>query len=456
MHRSLLAFTVILLASSLAAGCIDEDLPFGGPGEAAILLEPIHPQSDELTLQPSDTLTFRIHCQKEETIDPQDVGVRWVHIHPATEVQSLGEEPANEDGTYAWNATFEKAGHHIMQAECIALGTGQSDGHEWDLKLEPATRGQDACDTTIATDQTIQHAIDDANPGDSLCLEPGTYHEGITISTDRVTIRSTDHEPARLDGQGALQDGLRIQNADHVTIENLHIQRYNETSIHINASHHATIKGTTLTQNQGPGLWALDADNATLQNNTITDNGWNGILIDYANNATVHHNTITDSDTAGIRLWGASHATLHHNTVTDNRQGIYLWSQSHQNNAHHNTITENAYGVLISSANNNTLHDNTIAHNERAGIQIDSRSHHTTLAHNNIQENDGYGLHVRENAGRIHAPNNWWGHASGPSGETEDACTHTTTNGQGALLRAQSPTCYEPWLTQPTPRAGAS
>ncbi len=45
---------------------------------------------------------------------------------------------------------------------------------------------------------SIQEAINDASPGDTILVEPGTYHESLLISKDDITLRAADRDDGRV------------------------------------------------------------------------------------------------------------------------------------------------------------------------------------------------------------------------------------------------------------------
>jgi hypothetical protein len=74
--------------------------------------------------------------------------------------------------------------------------------------------------------ETIQGAVDEAEPGDLILVGPGTYEEAVTVETDEVTIRGLDRNEVILDGGFELDNGIRVVGADGVAIENMTARNY--------------------------------------------------------------------------------------------------------------------------------------------------------------------------------------------------------------------------------------
>lgn len=73
-----------------------------------------------------------------------------------------------------------------------------------------------ACDTTVTAGDSIQTAVDNADPGDTICVRSGTYQEHVSIDKRDETVRrhpqpATD-EPAEVDGSVSLDaDGAELR-----------------------------------------------------------------------------------------------------------------------------------------------------------------------------------------------------------------------------------------------------
>jgi len=72
-----------------------------------------------------------------------------------------------------------------------------------------------------ADHRTIQQAVDAATPGDLVTISPGVYHEAVTVTTDRLTIRGLDRNTTIVDGDLRRQNGFKVVAANGVAIENI-------------------------------------------------------------------------------------------------------------------------------------------------------------------------------------------------------------------------------------------
>jgi hypothetical protein len=73
---------------------------------------------------------------------------------------------------------------------------------------------------------TIQAAVDAAEPDDLILVGPGTYEEAVNVETDGLTIRGLDRNEVVLDGGFEMDNGIRVVGADGVAIENMTARNY--------------------------------------------------------------------------------------------------------------------------------------------------------------------------------------------------------------------------------------
>lgn len=132
----------------------------------------------------------------------------------------------------------------IAAAASVALATSlalSACGSDRDASADtvsqpPTTESMPGADTTapaggathvVPTDfPTIQEAVDAAQSGDLILIEPGTYNEAVNVTTDELTIRGLDRNTVVLDGNFELDNGVRILGAKGVAVENLTATNY--------------------------------------------------------------------------------------------------------------------------------------------------------------------------------------------------------------------------------------
>jgi hypothetical protein len=68
---------------------------------------------------------------------------------------------------------------------------------------------------------TIQKAVDAAQPGDTVLIAPGRYKEAVLVRTPHITIRGLDRNKVLIDGEFKRANGILVQKANDVTVENL-------------------------------------------------------------------------------------------------------------------------------------------------------------------------------------------------------------------------------------------
>jgi hypothetical protein len=73
---------------------------------------------------------------------------------------------------------------------------------------------------------TIQEAVDRAEPGGIVLIDPGVYREAVVVTTPFLTIRGMDRNDTILEGDFELANGIHVIEADGVAIENLTARHY--------------------------------------------------------------------------------------------------------------------------------------------------------------------------------------------------------------------------------------
>ena len=148
------------------------------------------------------------------------------------EVVEAGESDTvviDEPGTYTYLCTF----HAPADASAGMVGTitvtedGEADPEAADVEeaiaeIEPVEPTGEV--RGVPGDYpTIQSAVDAAEPGDLVLVEPGVYPEQVDVATEQIVIRGTDRNEVVVDGEGEREMGI-IVTADGVAIENMTVR----------------------------------------------------------------------------------------------------------------------------------------------------------------------------------------------------------------------------------------
>lgn len=231
-----------------------------------------------------------------------------------------------------------------------------------------------AADIHVLADQNLMDVIAQAQPGDHIHLQTGTYRGDLVIDKS-LTLSGPVDRSAVIQGTGKGRP-IWIQAAD-VTVQ------------------HLTVRGS------GMDLFEMDAaifadraaDNAVIQHNNILDN-LIGVYIWGPQTARVQGNHIVGDATLrraergnGVQLWNTPGTEVVGNDIQSGRDGIYV-NASKQNSFRNNTFIDVRFGVHYmytqdSEVRNNVSTGNDIGYalmfSERLhvtdNLSIDSRDH---------------------------------------------------------------------------------
>ena len=171
---------------------------------------------------------------------------------------------------------------------------------------------------------TIQGAVNAANPGDTIIVRPGIYTENVFLNKSLTLIGE--------DRNATIISGGHSRSVIHVVSPNVVIMNF-------------TIRNSGNNPDDS-GILLFEAANATIRNNIIKNNII-GVLLRRSNHTLLIDNIILNNTSSGIRLADTSNLNyIIANTLPNNTIGVIV--QASSNTLYHNNFIDNkAYQVQI-------------------------------------------------------------------------------------------------------------
>ena len=251
---------------------------------------------------------------------------------------------------------------------------------------------------------SIQAAINNALPGDTIKIYSGIYNESLDIDTNGIIMEGIDQELGLGEDEGLpIVDGVYsgdviILNADNIVIRNLIIR--NSGQILFDAglqiySDYNTISRCVFYGNRY-GININLHDNNIITENIITLNSADGIIIFSSNGNTISNNNISDNELQGIFLLDANQNIITQNVLNLNgNDGVHISDFCQYNEISHNIINLNGIDgikVFFHDNSDNIILDNTINYNVWNGIHF-LAGHDNQILYNSIYANHYNGIH---------------------------------------------------------------
>ncbi|WP_306052958.1 right-handed parallel beta-helix repeat-containing protein [Natronococcus wangiae] len=333
---------------------------------------------------------------------------------------------------------------------------------------------------TVPDDRsTIQAAVDDAEPGTLVLLEPGTYEESVEVATPELTIRGTDRNGVVMDGGFDRDHGFAVE-ADGVALENVTARHYR-----VNGFYWRTVDGfrgsyLTAYNNGDYGVYAYRSRDGRFEHSYASGHvsagfylGRNHPFEAVIENVVAEHNNLGYSGTSAggdltIRdsTWRYNRAGIVPNTLDDldppqesNRIVNNEVSENHNAEAPAKELTYPAFGtgILLWGGLDNLVEGNDVCDHENFGIAVEPNV--VEPSGNVVRENDVGGSGVADLAlGRPAGDGNRFAgnefrSSLPPDVETDasDGDDRVTAVYEDQEERAEGDVAAGDWRDQPTP-----
>ena len=262
-------------------------------------------------------------------------------------------------------------------------GNGASDG--------PAPEGS----LRVPQDyDTIQEAVDAAEPGDLVYIDTGTYKETVTITTENLVLRGADRNETIIDGEFERENCVFVVETNGVAVENLTTQNCTKNGVFFTGVDGYRASYVSAIRNGDYGIYAFDSVNGQFDHSYGGGSPDAGFYIGQCNpcNAVI---TDVEAEWNGLGYSGTNSSgnlIIANSSWHDNRSGIVPNSGTGEelhpqrdNVIVGNTVYDNnnadtasisiaelaiGTGILVAGGNDNVIDRNLVEDHDLAGIAV--------------------------------------------------------------------------------------
>jgi len=246
----------------------------------------------------------------------------------------------------------------------------------------------------VASGGSIAEAIEQAPPGTTIEVEPGVYHEALTVDTPGITLRGLVRGEARpvLDGWGELNDGV-IASGSPFAMTGFRIQHYKGNGVSAQGVDGVVLSDLVVDDTGLYGVYPVQSRNITVTHTTVTRVVDAAIYVGESNGALVAWNEV-HHNVAGIEIENTNDAVVRDNLAYENTAGILVFvlpgkrqkegkrtrvfrNWSLRNNTPNfgdpNSIVgqlPQGLGIVVTGADDTVIEDNVVKDNESVGISV--------------------------------------------------------------------------------------
>jgi OOP family OmpA-OmpF porin len=197
---------------------------------------------------------------------------------------------------------------------------------------------------------SIQKALDEANDGDTVYVQSGTYRESVVMK-DNVFLIGQDAQNTVIRGNGSKP---AVEGANRAVIKNFTIERGSTGILCKNTN--PLIEHNIVRDNR-TGIHAL-ISLPEIRNNIVYANEWTGIyceLITNSQHTSIDHNFIAENGYSGIMLANKSEVLIQNTVFFNNKQyGIYVNEDSKRSRIIYNCFFGNRSAYNLYAVINET------------------------------------------------------------------------------------------------------
>ena len=240
---------------------------------------------------------------------------------------------------------------------------------------------------------SIQAAINTADAGSVIQVDPGIYKEAIVVNKPGIQIIGS-RIGVIIQNPGDEENGITVNdNGDGFVLKNVAIQNFEENGIILVRVDNFTISHVTAINNGEYGIFPVHCSHGTIEFCVVKGHSDTGLYVGQSSDVTMQFNTALEN-VNGLEIENSSNVSVIRNQSFNNVCGILIdllpgkdiktsanilvRNNNVFNNNHVNfgepgsleSVVPKGLGILVLGADNVTMENNIVTGNEFAGITV--------------------------------------------------------------------------------------
>ena len=268
---------------------------------------------------------------------------------------------------------------------------------------------------------SIQAAVDDAQPGDTVFVYNGTYFEDVEINKT-INLTGEDRDTTIINSTNLM--GIYVEDADYVNISGFTVVNGSWAGIRMMPSNNSLVENNRVEGNI-KGIQIIESNNTVVRNNIASNNTNDyGIYLDRSTNITVKNNICYGNQGEGILVFDNSNNNLIiGNNCSFNSDGIYVSSSSLNNYIFGNNLISNLNRGLADFTGSNNVYSNNSIKNCYRGFSVVASSENYQIINSTIKNSTLYDIRINGANTRLTTINTTFNRTKVEFGQTTNLLT---------------------------------